>query len=147
GRKWTPPTVSESVNRLRQNPTLYAELLDLLRLKLEWVEEVPPPLALPFLCPLELHGDYSRDEILTGLGALTLQEHSVVREGVKYLDNLPADLFFITLDKTERDYSPTTMYEDYAISEDLFHWQSQSTTSADSRTGERYIHHRERGSH
>ena len=38
------------------------------------------------------------------------------------------------------------MYEDYAISRTRFHWQSQSTTAADSPTGQRYIHHRERGS-
>lgn len=35
---------------------------------------------------------------------------------------------------------------DYSISESLFHWQSQSTTSEESPTGRRYIHHRERGS-
>jgi hypothetical protein len=38
------------------------------------------------------------------------------------------------------------MYRDYAISRDLFHWESQSTTSAASPTGQRYIHHAERGS-
>jgi len=38
------------------------------------------------------------------------------------------DLFFITLDKSEKDYSPTTMYDDYPISPTLFHWQSQSFT-------------------
>ena len=38
------------------------------------------------------------------------------------------------------------MYNDYSVSENLFHWQSQSTTAADSTTGQRYIHHRERGS-
>ena len=37
------------------------------------------------------------------------------------------------------------MYEDYAISPELFHWQSQSTTSADSPTGKRYIEHRKQG--
>jgi hypothetical protein len=61
---------------------------------------------------------------------------------------LPAskvDAFFVTLHKTAEAYSPTTMYEDYAISPELFHWQSQSTTSADSPTGQRYIHHREQG--
>jgi hypothetical protein len=40
----------------------------------------------------------------------------------------------------------TTRYRDYAISRELFHWESQSTTSADSRTGQRYQHHREQGS-
>ena len=38
------------------------------------------------------------------------------------------------------------MYDDYSISETLFHWQSQSTTGADSPTGQRYIHHERRGS-
>ena len=31
------------------------------------------------------------------------------------------------------------MYNDYAINEELFNWQSQSTTSENSETGKRYI--------
>ena len=31
------------------------------------------------------------------------------------------------------------MYKDYAISEDLFHWESQSQTSIQSPTGQRYV--------
>ena len=38
------------------------------------------------------------------------------------------------------------MYRDYAISRDLFHWESQSTTSATSPTRQRYIHHADLGS-
>ncbi len=49
------------------------------------------------------------------------------------------DAFFITLKKSEADYSPTTMYADYPISRDLFHWESQSTTSVNSPTGRRYL--------
>lgn len=56
------------------------------------------------------------------------------------------DVLINTLNKAERDYSPSTMYEDYSISESLFHWQSQSTTSDSSKTGQRYIHHGEYGS-
>ena len=43
------------------------------------------------------------------------------------------------------DFSPTTRYRDYAISPTLIHWESQSTTSATSPTGQRYINHGERG--
>lgn len=146
GREWCPGTVVESVNRLRQNATLYREIRELLLLKLEWADELPPTLLLPFNCPLELHSDYTRDEILTALGVWTLENQREVREGVLYMESLLADVFLITLNKTEGDYSPTTMYDDYAISDELFHWQSQSTTSAESPTGQRYIHHRERGS-
>ena len=49
-------------------------------------------------------------------------------------------MFFVTLRKSEADYSPTTMYADYPISPTLFHWESQSTTSVASRTGQRYLH-------
>ncbi len=38
------------------------------------------------------------------------------------------------------------MYQDYAISPTLFHWKSQSTTSAASKTGQRYLTHRVAGS-
>ena len=34
------------------------------------------------------------------------------------------------------------MYEDYAINDELFHWQSRSKTNIDSPTGQRYINHR-----
>ena len=49
------------------------------------------------------------------------------------------DAFFVTLKKSEADYSPTTMYRDYPISPSLFHWESQSTTSIASKTGQRYV--------
>ena len=37
------------------------------------------------------------------------------------------------------------MYEDFLISHDRFHWQSQSNTSVDSPTGQRYINHKKLG--
>ena len=52
----------------------------------------------------------------------------------------------VTLKKTEREFSPTTMYRDYAISPELFHWESQNTTSLGSPTGRRYLDHRARSS-
>lgn len=51
----------------------------------------------------------------------------------------------MTLNKSEKDYSPSTMYNDYSINDTLFHWQSQSTINPDSNTGQRYINHRETG--
>lgn len=67
------------------------------------------------------------------------------REGVKYFKEMNLDAFFITLNKSEKDYSPSTLYEDYAISERLFHWQSQSRTTVESETGQRYINHLKTG--
>jgi superfamily II DNA or RNA helicase/HKD family nuclease len=98
--------------------------------------------------PLEVHASYSREEILAALGFASLQRTpSTMREGVAWCPSANADAFLITLKKSDRDYSPTTMYRDFALSPKLFHWESQSTTSSASPTGQRYIHHREQGSH
>ncbi|MGI5985682.1 MAG: DUF3427 domain-containing protein, partial [Oscillospiraceae bacterium] len=67
-------------------------------------------------------------------------------QGVKWLPEKKIDVFFVTLNKADKDYSPTTMYNDYSINENLFHWQSQSTTAEHSATGQRYIHHRDQSS-
>ena len=63
------------------------------------------------------------------------------REGVLHtsIDGRPIYAFFITLRKSEADYSPTTLYRDYPLSPTLFHWESQSKTSVDSPTGRRYL--------
>ncbi len=55
-----------------------------------------------------------------------------------------ADIFLITLNKSEKEFSETTMYHDYAISERLFHWESQSRLTKDSPTFKRYLKHREK---
>jgi superfamily II DNA or RNA helicase/HKD family nuclease len=134
-----PTSIGETITRLQANPVLYDELLELLRYRLDGIDEVAPRAELPFICPLELHSDYSQIEILAGLGISTLEKYIGVREGVLFAEELPADLLFVTLNKTERDYSPTTMYNDYAISDTLFHWQSQNRTTDSSPTGQRYI--------
>jgi len=98
--------------------------------------------------PLQVHATCSREEILAALDyAAQNRTPSTMREGVMWRPELNTDAFLITLKKSETDYSPTTMYRDFALSDRLFHWESQSTTSAASPTGQRYIHHRKNGSH
>ena len=69
----------------------------------------------------------------------TSRRSRTFREGVWYSAARNIDAFFVTLTKSEADYSPTTMYADYPISPTLFHWESQSTTSVASKTGQRYL--------
>lgn len=132
-------SLEESVSRIKTNGSLFDELLEILDYLDEHTDLVTEKPFLPYSCPLELHANYTRDEILVALGNWTLASTPELREGVKYLPELNTDLFLITLNKSEKHYSPTTMYLDYAISEDLFHWQSQSNTSVDSPTGKRYL--------
>jgi hypothetical protein len=46
--------------------------------------------------------------------------------GVKWLPREQTDIFALTLDKTSGQFSPTTRYQDDAISPELIHWESQS---------------------
>lgn len=91
--------------------------------------------------PLSIHGHYSLSEILAAFDVLTADKPHRIREGVYHHTPTDCDLFFITIRKNEKDYSPSTLYRDYAISPTLFHWESQSTTKADSKAGLRYQRH------
>ncbi len=131
-------SLEESLNAIKQNPVLCKELVEILRYSFECIDFIDAPVELGFVSPLDLHCTYTRDQILVGLDFL---KPDTVREGVKYLPDKKVDVFFITLNKADKDYSPTTMYHDYSINERLFHWQSQSTTGEHTTTGQRYIHH------
>lgn len=144
GKNSIPTSARDSMARLGKNPNLLKELIDLLKFRLNSITEVAPPYKLPFDCPLELHSQYTRDEILVSLGHWTRTRQPEVREGVLHLPSINCDAFFFTMNKTDKLFSPSTMYQDYAISDSLFHWQSQSTTSEDSPTGRRYVEHKKR---
>ncbi len=132
----------EKITSLKENPVMFGEMISLMQYNFEKIDFVDEPVDLGFDCPLDLHCSYTRDQIFVALDYL---KPSVVRQGVKWLPEKGIDVFINTLNKSEKNYSPTTMYNDYSINEWLFHWQSQSTTAEDSPTGQRYIHHVERG--
>lgn len=139
GRNSGISDLRQFVDNLKASDIFFAELIAVLNYLFEHADLVTAKPELPFACPLELHANYTRDEILAALGNWTLAKSPEMREGVKYLPEINTDIFLITLNKSEKQYSPTTMYLDYAISDDLFHWQSQSTTSTESATGKRYL--------
>ena len=140
---WDSEEVLDNLYALSDSPVMLGELISLLQYRFEQIDFIDEPVDLGFDCPLDLHCTYTRDQLLA---AMDFMKPASVREGVKWLPDKQLDVFFVTLNKADKDYSPTTMYNDYSINESLFHWQSQSTTAEDSPTGQRYIHHAERGS-
>jgi superfamily II DNA or RNA helicase len=140
-----PQSIDEGLRRLRQHPARCHELLEVIDVLDDRADQVTRRLSDMPGCeeladvPLHLHATYSRDEILAAFGLLRSGQRPSVREGVKYDVTTNTDIFFVTLYKTEGHYSPTTMYRDYPISRELFHWESQSTTRQSSPTGRRYL--------
>ena len=130
--------IYEAVARLRRCRVICKELNQLLDLLAERVDMVGKAWAGSDDFPLDVHCTYTLAQILA---AFDHNNPGSFREGVKYFADFSTDVFFVTLNKADKDYSSSTMYKDYSVSEDLFHWQSQSTTSETSRTGRRYINH------
>jgi superfamily II DNA or RNA helicase/HKD family nuclease len=143
------PSVHSGLEHVWDHPAVLADGAELLSAMEDRIEHVPVPLGPAFSdVPLFVHCRYSREELLAALGRATpSRPPSNDREGVRYIEGVKADVFTFTLQKSERAYSPTTMYRDYAVSPELIHWESQSTTSIESKTGQRYLHHGELGSH
>ncbi len=140
-RRGTFAELDAAAAELWAHPALRLELLDVLSLLDDSVAHLHQPLGLLHPVPLQVHASYNREEILAAFGNATVDKPPSLQTGVFFHQPTSTDLLFITLQKSERDYSPTTRYLDYAISDRLFHWESQSTTAASSERGQNYIHH------
>ena len=82
------------------------------------------------------HSRYRREEILAGLGWANWERSARGNiTGVAWAEATQTDALLVNLRKSEKDFSPTTMYRDYAISPTLFHWESQNATSTASPAG------------
>ncbi len=127
-----------------RHTALREEVLELLPLLADQISHLHQPLGLADRVPIQVHAHYTRDEILAAFGASTAARPLPLQTGVYWHEPSRTDLLFITLQKSEQDYSPTTRYLDYAISDRLFHWESQAKDTAASERGQNYIHHRER---
>lgn len=138
-------SINEGINKLLTNKTMMKEVSDILSYNYKHIEFIDKKVDLGFDCPLDLHCDYTTDVIMAAFGYFNEEKKPAFREGVKYFEGKKTDIFFITLNKSDKDFSPSTLYEDYAINEKLFHWQTQSKTSIQSTTGQRYINHLKTG--
>jgi superfamily II DNA or RNA helicase/HKD family nuclease len=133
--------------QLRVHPAVCAELRELTALTLDRARHVPKPLGERLQhVPLSSHAHYRREEILAALGfASATRKPRFHVAGVAWAEETRVEALLVNLRKTERDFSPTTMYRDYALGPDLFHWESQNTTTVASAPGQRYLRHREQG--
>ena len=97
------------------------------------------PISAEFIPGLELYGCYTREEVFTLVGRQTAEvKMQGAASGVFNLPEHNATLLFVTLNKSEKDFSPSTQYNDYLINEEYFHWQSQNTDSHGNNGGKRY---------
>jgi superfamily II DNA or RNA helicase/HKD family nuclease len=138
-------SLRESFNRIARNPSILSDLEEILA----WADDESrigiKPMALPYPCELELHATYGNDEIKAALGGASLESAGMTGVGHLHFPHLRTIAALVTFQKTDKEFSPSTMYKDYPVSRKLLNWETQAPTSQASQTGQTLIHHHERG--
>ena len=132
----------------RETSILHREIIDLLEFLADRIRTVACPLDPKAEVSLASHATYTLAEIAAA-HARTGRNGALVspQGGVLWDTATKTDLLFVTLEKSDADYSPTTRYADYPISPTLFHWESQNSASPETPAGRRYCEQRSRGTH
>ncbi|MCX4700452.1 DUF3427 domain-containing protein [Streptomyces sp. NBC_01373] len=140
----------QGLESLHNQPVFRDELRQVLSHVMEQADHFP--ITLPDShrhIPLKVHSSYNRSEILAALGVARFggQMPRSFAQGVQWVEEIQTDALLVTLEKNEKDFSPTVRYKDYALSPTLFHWESQNAIAENSPTGLRYQRHAQQGSH
>ncbi|WP_291130131.1 DUF3427 domain-containing protein [Flavobacterium sp. UBA7682] len=136
-------SLERSIRAIGKNKVLVKEIKEVLEILIDKIGFKEIDIQLPYNQPLKLHARYTRDQILAAFRLSTFEKKSSNREGAAENKELNTEILFINLIKSEENFSPTTMYDDYAISETLFHWQSHNAYGPDTIKGLSYINHLE----
>lgn len=144
GLPQAPESWTDAAQGLWRAPAVRSELIETLTLLRDTVPRVSVPLPDPDV-PLRIGATYGRDEVLAAFGRLAPGERYSHQAGPWWHEPTATSVLFITLKKSEKDYSPQTLYRDYAISRELFHWETQHTTTLTSPQGRRYLNQRAEG--
>ncbi len=141
----TASRLEEALGRFGKDRTLRAEVGELVALLRTETRLVPRDLPLHPDIPLVGHARYLTDELAAAFGLRS-------KEGVLYRSQSGVvaapgghELLMTTLDKEQKKNTPHLQYEDYALSPNEFHWQSQARTLVDSTQGRRHVQHRAEG--
>lgn len=130
--------MTELKDYLEANNKLIDEMIDLMSYSLDRIDYIDCDPELPYRCNLRVYSTYTRAQALAALDYWNTSS-----EGVTRIKEKKTTCLFVTLNKSNKYYSPSTSYHDYSISDQLFHWQSQNSTSEETIVGQRYIHNKD----
>ncbi|MEV6211970.1 DUF3427 domain-containing protein [Kitasatospora sp. NPDC051914] len=145
------PTVAEGLRSLHKQHRFREELRQVLAHGLEHADHAPVALGTGLgpltQRPLAVHAHYNAPELLAALGRASIDgfKPATFQSGVVWCEESRTDALLVTINKDEKNFSASVRYRDFALNADHFHWESQNSTSAASRTGQRYTGHRKAG--
>ena len=112
------------------------EVMGLLKNRCEAYEKPDNSVLMNF--PLKLHGVYTKDQIFVAIGTSTIEHKSSNREGVERNKLRNIEAMYVDIIK-DREEGSNTNYNDFAINESLFNWETQNKVSPESPAGRNYI--------
>ena len=127
-------SITDAVESIKDKVWFMDELRFLVSLRLNQLNQTTQWIRIDEEAEIELYGCYSADEIHL------LLENKLGRWqvfGTQYNADRKFAMVFVTLNKSDKEYSPSTLYEDYAISPRQFHWQSMNKVRCNSNEGRR----------
>jgi len=130
-------SLSQSFGKLATNKSILQDCLEALELAHDRCRTV----GLTDDTPFEVHATYTNADIQSLMGTTSLLSPGQQGVGVLHFANHRAYALLVTFQKAENEFSPSTMYADYPISSDRIHWESQSSTTQRSTTGQNFIKH------
>ena len=113
-----------------------SELIVMLKNRCEAYEKEDNSSLMNF--PLKLHGVYTKDQIFVAVGTSSIDKKSSCREGCERNKRLNVEAMFVDIIK-DREEGSNTNYNDFAINETLFNWETQNKVSPTSQAGQNYI--------
>ena len=132
-------SIEDAIGRLKNYPVFVEEINELVEYLTATLEIKTFAVGEGMPLALEQYGNYTREEVFAIFGRQTADKKmqgSVA--GVFNIEELNTELFFVTLNKSDKDFSASTMYDDYVVSENQFHWKSQNTDTHQGR-GKRFV--------
>ena len=138
-------SLRDAFRRLAGNPSILADLDEILAWSKDSTEVSGFIPQLPYACPLELHAHYGGKEIQAVFGRANLETAGQTGVGLFHFADRKTYALLVTFQKTEKEFSPSTMYADYPISRELMHWESQANTAQHHSDGQNLIRHQDRG--
>ena len=112
------------------------EVMGLLKNRCEAYEKPDNSVLMNF--SLKLHGVYTKDQIFVAIGTSTIEHKSSNREGVERNKLRNIEAMYVDIIK-DREEGSNTNYNDFAINESLFNWETQNKVSPESPAGRNYI--------
>ncbi len=131
--------IEEGISLLANYPLFVAELQELTDYLLANIETKTFSVGEGLPVALEQYGCYTREEIFAIFGRQTAdRKMQGCVSGAFNIEELNTELFFVTLNKSDKDFYPSTMYDDYVVNENQFHWKSLNTDTHQGR-GRRFV--------